>query len=226
MQKIQSGLCFIFMLITVSLAAENALDEAWLEDDSEWRALQVNEGQLKFLEAEQLSTILHSDTQLWITDDSVRNGWVKMQQCYRHLDAVGRTDVVYAYTEMRNLEIIRSDKISQASIKHNLIELEDVEQGAELCVKSEVKILHCLSSNICSIKNGPYHRKFLDGYYPYHVSLRVNYPQHYLQFESSEPGGQKGFNVQAFSDRVEIESWFEGELMITLLFSNTYKLIQ
>lgn len=207
----------VAFLLPVSLSANNA-DDAWLEDDSEWRALQVNEGQLTFIDELPDASVLHSDTHLWITEDSLSSGWVKMQQCYRQLDAVGRTDVVYAYAEMRKLEITHTEKIAQTRVKQNRIELEDVEKAAELCVTSEVRILRCSSNKICSIDNGPYHRKFLDGYYPYHVSLSVHYPVSYLALESIEPGQQKGVAVKKTTGKVNIDCWFEGELMISLRF--------
>ena len=207
------------LLPVMLVAAETPLDESWLEDDSESRALQLNEGQLNFIASIHDPSILHSDTHLWITAESMQTGWVKMQQCYRHLDVVGRTDVMYAYREMKNLEVTRAEQIAQIRVKPHWVELEDVEKGAELCVQAEVRILQRLSDKTYGMQNGPYHRKFLDGYYPYHVSLTVHYPNAEMQLKRVEPKAQDGFYVTEKSGILYIDSWFEGELRIRIEFS-------
>ena len=210
----------ILLLISVMLAAtETPSDEGWLDDDSESRALQVNEGQLKFIAPIHDKSILHSDTHLWITAESMQTGWVEMHQCYRHLDVVGRTDVVYAYSEMSNLRVTKAEQIAQIRVKPHWVELEDVEKGAELCVQAKVRILKRLSDKAYGMHNGPYHRKFFDGYFPYHVSLTVHYPDSEIQFKRIEPEPQDGFYVTEKTGVLSIDSWFEGELRIGLEFS-------
>ena len=199
-------------------AAESPVDENWLDDDSEWRAQQVNEGQLEFIAPIHDQLILHSDTHLWITNESMQTGWVKMQQCYRHLDAVVRTDVEYAYREMKDLQVTRTERIAQFSVTQNGVELGRVEKGAVLCVQADVKILQRLSDKTYGLHNGPYHRKFLDGYYPYHVSLVVHYSNNEIQLKQLVPEAQDGFNVTETRDSLSIDSWFAGELRIKLEF--------
>jgi len=208
------------LLIPVMLAAaEPPLDESWLDDDSESQALQVNEGQLNFIAPVHDQSILFSDTHLWITSESMQTGWVKMQQCYRHLDTIGRTDVVYAYREMNNLQVTKAEQIAQVRVKPHWVELEDVAKGAELCVQANVRILQRLSDKTYSMQNGPYHRKFFDGYYPYHVSLTVHYSSNEMQLKRVEPEPQDGFYVTEKTGVLSIDSWFEGELRIGLEFS-------
>lgn len=222
--KITTGQHILFKTICILLfpvmltAAETPVGESWVDDDSESRALQVNEGQLEFIAPIHDQSILHSDTHLWITNESMQTGWVKMQQCYRHLDALGRTDVVYAYREMKNLQVTRVEHIAQIRVKQNGVELGHVEKGAVLCVQADVKILQHLSDKIYGLQNGPYHRKFLDGYYPYHVSLMVHYSNNEIQLKQVVPEAQDGFNVTEKRDGLSIDSWFEGELRIGLEF--------
>ncbi len=200
-------------------AADTPAQENWLDDDSESRALQVNEGQLNFISPIENRSILHSDTHLWITPESMQTGWIKMRQCYRHLDRVSRTDVVYAYREMINFKVTKAKHIAQFRVKSHSVELEDVGKGAELCVRANVRILNRLSSKTFGMINGPYHRKFLDGYYPYHVSLTVHYPAGELQLEQVAPAPGNGFYVTQQTGTLSIESWFEGELRIELEFA-------
>lgn len=209
----------VLLFPVVLTAAEPPVDESWLDDDSEWRAQQVNEGQLEFIAPIHDQLILHSDTHLWITNESLQSGWVKMQQCYRHLDAVGRADVVYAYRKMRNLQVTRVEQIAQIRVGPRGVELEDVEKGAVLCVQADVKVLQPLSNKTYAMQHGPYHRKFLDGYYPYHVSLTVHYSVNEMQLKRVEPEAQDGFYITYKTGILSIDSWFEGELRIGFEFS-------
>ena len=87
-----------------------------------------------------------------------------------------------------------------------------------LCVQADVKILHRLSNNSYGMQNGPYHRKFLDGYYPYHVSLMVHYSNNEIQVKQVVPEAQHGFYVTEKRDSLSIDSWFKGELLIGFEF--------
>ena len=207
------------LIAEMPAATEPPLDESWLDDEDESQALRVNEGQLNFIVPIHDQSILHSDTHLWITSKSMQTGWVKMQQCYRHLDRVGRTDIVYAYREMNNLQVTSAKQIAQVRVKPHRVELEDVGKGAELCVQAEVRILQRLSDKTYGMQNGPYHRKFFDGYYPYHVSLTVHYSSNEMQLKRVEPKPQDGFYVTEKTGVLSIDSWFEGELRIGLEFS-------
>ena len=163
--------------------------------------------------------VLHSDTHLWITNESLQTGWVKMKQCYRHLDAVGGTDVVYGYRKMKNLQVARVEQIEQIRVGQHVVELEGVEKGAVLCVQADVKVLQHLSDKTYAMQHGPYHRKFLDGYYPYHVSLTVHYSNNEMQLKRVEPEAQDGFYITEKTGLLSIDSWFEGELRIGFEFS-------
>ena len=217
-KRISIKAIFALLFPVMLAAAEPTVDESWLDDDTEWRTSQVNEGQLEFIAPIHDESILHSDTHLWITNDSKQTGWVKMQQCYRHLDAVSRTDVVYAYREMKNLQVTRGENIAQIRVGQRGVELEDVEKGAVLCVQADVKVLQRLPDKTYVIQNGPYHRKFLDGYYPYHVSLTVHYSKNDIQFKQVVPEEQHGFDVNENKDGLSIDSWFKGALRIRLEF--------
>jgi hypothetical protein len=209
----------VLLFPVILAAAETPVDESWLDDDSQWRAQQVNEGPLKFIDPIHEQSILHSDTHLWITNESRQTGWVRMQQCYRHLDAVGRTDVVYAYRKMKNLQVTRAEQIAQIRVGQHGVELVDVEKGATLCVLADVKVLQRLSDKTYVMQNGPYHRRFLDGYYPYHVSLTVHFPDTEMQIKRVEPEAQDGFYVTEKPGTLSIDSWFEGELRVGFEFS-------
>jgi len=210
---------FGLMFPVVLAAAETSAGENWLHEDSESRALQVNEGELNFIAPIHDRSVLHSDKHLWITEESRQSGWVRMHQCYRQLDAIGRTDVVYAYREMKNLRVTSTRRIAQIRVKPDRVELEGVEKNAELCVQAEVKIFQRLPDSTFAVNSGPYHRRFFDGYYPYHVTLTLHYADDEMRLEQIEPRVQEGFSLTKKPGLVVIDSWFEGKLRIKLVFS-------
>lgn len=207
----------MMLLLTAAVQASETPDEGWLEDDSEWRALEVNEGELNFISPPEDARVLHASSHLYLYPESLQTGWAQLHQCYFHLDSVGRTEVVYGYREMKNLRIELSHRIGSAQVAGQTVQLEDVSANASLCVRAEVRVLNRRGDEY-EIINGPYHRRFLDGYYPYHVSLTIYYPSVSLSFVSVWPEAQDSFVVKQGDGRVEIDSWFEGILRIRLLF--------
>ena len=69
-----------------------------------------------------------------------------------------------------------------------------------------------------SLINGPYHRRFLDGFYPYHVSLNIHYPYSLLLFQDSTPEQQNGFSVIQETNKIIIDTYFEGILNTEIRF--------
>ena len=84
---------------------------------------------------------------------------------------------------------------------------------------AEVRQLRALGGGRFRIESGPYHRRFLDGYYPMHVSLRVRLAGSGLRLEQVTPAATEGFEVSAPADEIAIDAWFEGRLVIGLEFS-------
>jgi hypothetical protein len=70
------------------------------------------------------------------------------------------------------------------------------------------------------MRNGPFLRKFLDGYYPMRVTMDVTFPQGKLSFEAINPQVQSGFNVQYADNTMNIEALFVGELEIEIYFTD------
>ena len=87
-----------------------------------------------------------------------------------------------------------------------------------LCVQADVQVLQRLADNTYVIQNGPYHRRFLDGYYPYHVSLTVHYSKNEIRLSRVVPHEQDGFRIKENEESLSIDSWFKGNLRISLEF--------
>lgn len=202
---------------TQSSADQDLADEWFLADDVE-AVPQVGAGELLFLAAPPDSRTPLSDNRIIVTEASITDGWVHLDQCYSGLDAVPDAEVVYRYRDMRGLRIVATQNIGEATAGQRSVQLKDVRHDARLCIAAEVRILYVLPDGRRVLRNGPFHRKFLDGYFPLHVSLQVQYPASALRYLGISPQAQPGFAVAADDGRLRVDSWFAGELNIEISF--------
>jgi len=217
-----TGCLLILCIISSSFADTTPTDQdlqKWFESDEDFSTEHINEGELEFLQSPPLKPSLHSINHISISQQSLSTGWVLLEQCYQQLDPVPITEIVYQYKFIQNLRITAQENIESSSVSKKSVLLENISKNAKLCIKAEVKIFNKQDNGNYSLVNGPFHRQFLHGYYPYHLSLQVNYPSSILKLESTTPASQKGFIVKEAADMLYIESHFEGKLTIELLFS-------
>jgi len=215
-----SYIIFILTFMHNSYAEPTQADrdlEKWFESDEEISTEHINEGELKFLNP-PFKPSLHSINRIFISQQSLTTGWVLLEQCYEQLDPVPVTEIIYQYKHIRNLRITTQQNIESSTLDKKSVQLENVGKKAKLCIKADVKILNRHDNGSYSLVNGPFHRQFLHGYYPYHLSLQVNYPSSTLTLVSTIPENQKGFMVKKTLDMLHIESHFEGMLTIELVF--------
>ena len=200
------------------LAAKSAETDSWAQARDDRDVSRVNEGELEFIAPVQDRPVLHADTRLNITARSLQTGWVDLQQCYRNLDAVDKTEIVYAYREIQALRVTRAENIKRFHAGPRGVELEGVVQGALVCLQARVRILRRLSDSTHTLRQGPYHRRFLDGYYPMRVSLDVTLKTDKLRFADISPDRGKGFKVWQGQNTVHYDAWFEGKLRTEIRF--------
>ena len=192
--------------------------EKWFNNNEPFSAEQINEGELQFLLEPPQKPVLHSLNTLTISQNSIDNGWVILKQCYKHLDPVAATEVVYRYKSMRGLRLTSKRNIETVQIKGQSVQLSNITHNAELCIKAEVRIFYKNPNGTFSLVNGPFHRKFLDGYYPYHVTLKINYPSSLLKLIKTSPEAQAGFKIKQSNNVIFIDSYFEGILNTEIVF--------
>jgi hypothetical protein len=192
--------------------------EQWFVDESAPQVPQT-EGQLMFLQPAPDPPVLHSHTTMVISDTSLADGWARLSQCYEGLDAVPEAEVVYRYREMRGLQVRSATNIGKVVPGEQSVQLFNVGQTASLCVGFGARLVHLQADGSLVIRHGPYHRKFLDGYFPMHVSLEVLYPSSRLSFLRTSPEAQPGFELDVMEGRIRIESWFAGKLSVAVYFS-------
>ena len=198
---------------------EQTPGDDWFNENDDLSIDDVNEGELTFITPITDKSILHSGSVLMITEKSMETGWVDLQQCYRNLDRVDKTDVVYRYKSIKQLKIISSGNIGNAKVDGQTIKLEDVSSSAYICVQAEVQILEKTSQDTFVLSNGPYYRQFLDGYYPYHVTVSISYPANKLKYTRITPASQSLFEVVQQAGKLLLDTWFEGVLLIDIKFS-------
>ena len=160
----------------------------------------------------------HHHNEIEIGPASLEQGWVELRQCHRHLDPVPAAEIVFRAGRARGLQVLSSRGIGAVKPEGDSVQLQDVQPGAELCLALQSRALEALPGGGYRLRNGPYMRRFLDGYYPMHVSMDIEVPRGYLRFTDSRPQRQAGFSVQETSAGLYVDTWFEGKLYTELRF--------
>ena len=92
------------------------------------------------------------------------------------------------------------------------MQLRGVQDDAQVCVELESQALASIGEGAFRLSNGPYMRRFLDGFYPLRLSVVIEYPPALLQPADIEPSPQPGFLVDRSPGRIELDALFEGML--------------
>lgn len=215
----------LFALTANPAMAENdeaAWEAAWEEAEEREREQQnliekarnVNEGDLVFLDARPEAGAPRMEKHLYLTFESLETGWARMEQCHHNLDPVPAAEVVYNGERTRAIEITHSERIGSAIVEGDSVQMGDLRKGATLCVQAESKALESLSDDAgFVVENGPFMRRFLDGYYPMQVELAIEWPAGLLELVETMPAEQPGHAVAHDDRSVTIRAHFEGRLV-------------
>lgn len=198
--------------------------ERWLNSDDpnppNYRAVEVNNGELMFLSKKPLKPVHHHKNTLTLYKNSLHDGWVKLEQCHRNMDRVPRVQVLFNKEKIRDIKITKTNAIEKSWVEKNTVQLENVTDNAVLCIEAWSKALVKNSDGSYLLSNGPFMRKFLDGYFPIHVTIDVNFKDTGLKLLLVEPAAQAGFKITQTEKTVNMEAWFEGRLKTKLTFIN------
>lgn len=202
---------------TVAIPLLAASDEpdwpAWADEEEALRerAAQVNEGDLKFLVEPVDKPVHHHSSHVTISDASLTDGWVLLQQCHTHLDRVPALQIVFNAQHTRGLEVVSFENIEEVFVQDHTIQLRNVGDASQVCVRTESRALREIDEGEYDLLNGPFMRRFLDGYYPLRLTLRIDYPDS-LRLAGFTPAVQAGFAPLNGPGRVEVDTLFEGRL--------------
>lgn len=125
-------------------------------------------------------------------------------------------EIVYRYEGIRDLRIDSYQGIASARVEGRSVQLADVSPGAEICIRANVQILRAIPDGAFEIRSGPFHRRFLDGYYPVHLEYVLQYPEDLLVVESISPPPRQGLSTIDRPGVLNIDAWFEGKLTLVL----------
>lgn len=179
---------------------------------------EVNEGILTFLSTPSAKPVHHHQNRIRVTPPSLTSGWVSLEQCHENLDAVPAAQIAFRKGTVRKLRIVEARAITRAWVAGSSVQLTGISPGARLCLTAQTLALKNTGGGDYTLNNGPYLRKFLDGYYPMQVSLQLEYPPHLLQVIDVSPTRQPGFEISQKKGFINIETLFEGELRMQVQF--------
>ena len=214
-------LALVLLCLTTTLRADDAQQQAeedWFNAPPDPSAADVNEGQLAFLSQRPAKHVHHLSNVLTISDKTVRDGWADMRQCHENLDKVPATQIVFRADRIQDLRILSFNGIKEAKVEGASVQLRDVGEGAKICLGLRTKSLYPQPDGTYHISNGPFMRKFLDGYYPMHVSMEIVLKSKKIHFYDITPAQQAGFAVAVLPRIIEFDAWFEGRLTTLIRF--------
>jgi hypothetical protein len=206
----------LFASAVASSRADIDWETYWPGDDDEVIDA-INEGELNFLDKPTDKPVHHHHNKITVLKSSIKTGWIKLQQCHDNLDIFPRVQIVYKQGKIRNLRITEHNNIGEARVEGHTVQLTDVKKHARLCIEAESRALIAQDDGSFVMQNGPFMRKFLDGYFPMRVSIDIQLPAN-LSFVAIEPVEQKGFTVTRGKQRLQLDTWFEGRLMTQIRF--------
>jgi hypothetical protein len=192
---------------------------AWVdaEESQRQRIAAVNEGELVFLQEPPPRPVHHHRSRIVITRQSLADGWVLMEQCHERLDRVAEAQIVFNPGRTRKIEVLSFQHMDTAIVQSNTIQLRGIREASKVCARLETRALHPLGMQTYELRNGPFMRRFLDGYYPLQLSLQVEYPSQ-LELVDYAPENQPGCIVSSTPGVVDVEALFEGELRTRFRF--------
>jgi hypothetical protein len=215
---------FLLVCWQAGLYAEFSKEQLdWLNSDAEHPAQVVNEGRLTFLSVPAKKAEHHQSMQIQLTGSTIESGWATVNQCHRDLDSVPSLEVVFNRERVRKLQIIRYHNIERAEVEGHRVQVNNIMPGSEICLSAESRILSPVGEvdghQRFEMMNGPFMRRFLDGYYPITLQLEVEYPGDMLQIAAIEPEAQSGWQIRYDADRITMVGRFEGRLTTRVQFT-------
>lgn len=184
----------------------------------ELEMLDINEGELRFLTQTPAEPPHEQSTHISVNEESLKSGWITMRQCHYHLAPVGAMQVLFNKDRARHIKIVRADNIKRAWVESASVQLEGVDKEAVLCIQSENRSFRRNADGTYEWRGGPYMRRFLDGYFPMHVKVAIDYPATKLRLKTIEPAPLK-LKATTIPGHVRTDAMFEGRLVITAQFA-------
>ena len=179
----------------------------------------INEGELELLARPPGAPVHTHHNRIRLTAASLVDGWAHLYQCHTHLDPVAAAQIVFRPGRIRQLQVERHTGIESVAVEGDTVQLVAVTPGAQLCLSAESRVVVPQLDGGFLVRNGPFMRSFLDGFYPMHVLLEISLPPGRWTLLRSEPGPQPGFSVDYHAGKVSVDAWFSGQLHTGFYFA-------
>jgi hypothetical protein len=193
-------------------------EDDWPEMDLADQIAAVSDGELRFVSAERAFDSHRHVNRILIDAQSLDDGWIDLTQCHENLDAVRAAQIVFNAETIRDLEVVSAERIGRVWVEGASVQLAEIAPEATLCLRGRSRAFFSLGEGRYRLRNGPYMRRFLDGYYPMQVVLDVSYPEDRIALVQHQPLAQPGFAVRAEAGHVAVDAAFEGRLFTCLDF--------
>lgn len=216
------GLAATGLIAALALPMTAGASDDPFDDDSLWETPKAdsNRGTLHFLGDAPDGRVHHHENQITVAASSLDDGWVNLRQCHRDIDRVGRAQILYNATKTREIEIESQSNIEETWVEGASVQLRRIQPDAELCIRARSQMLKILDDGSYALENGPFMRRYLDGYFPMRVTVAVNWGDLGLTLARSEPASQPGFLITESEHGVIIDATFEGRLTTVLRLVN------
>ena len=194
--------------------------ERWFNSNSMEppRYKEVNDGHLVFLANNTDTSLHHHHNSLTIYPNSLQDGWILLEQCHTNIDKVPAAQILFKQGRVKDLRITQQKNIDRAWIEGASVQMEDIKENAVLCLQAKSHSLIQNPDGSFSLRNGPFMRRFLDGYYPIRVSLDLNYSKTNLVLTNYTPKIQNGFQLVQGQGKIHVDTVFEGRLQTEFHF--------
>jgi len=217
-----------FILVTFSMASfANDISpeelERWFNTDSldpprYDRVTEVNEGELVFFAKAPKEHLHHHHNSVTILPNSLNDGWILIKQCHSNIDKAAAVQILFKAGKVKNIKVVSSKNIGKAWVEGASVQMEEIKADATLCIQALTQSLIHHSDGTFSLHNGPFMRRFLDGYFPLHVSFDLDYAQTDLELIHFSPVIQAGYKVEQSAGKIMINTIFEGRLHTEFYF--------
>ncbi len=177
----------------------------------------INSGEYTPLARRPETPVFFHGKRITLTPAALVDGWVDNYQCHRNLPQVGALEIVFRERTTRALELMYAEEVAKAWVEGPTVQLEKVGPGAQVCLKSENRVLSDMGYGIHRLVAGPFFQRFLDGYFPMEVRLKIRYPAERLALWQIQPDDH-GLVIDDKPGELTIEALFEGILEMEVFF--------
>ncbi|MDH5180440.1 MAG: alpha/beta hydrolase [Gammaproteobacteria bacterium] len=178
----------------------------------------VNDGELEFLTALPKKKIHHHHNSVTILPNSLQDGWVIVKQCHSNIDQVSAAQVVFKQERVKDLQVLEYQNIGRAWVEGPTVQMTDITANATICLQARTRALYIRDDGSYCLRNGPFMRRFLDGYYPIRVSMDIVYKGTGLKLVNTLPKQQAGFSIWQKQNELGFDAVFEGQLRTEFSF--------